>query len=77
MQYRLLFLKPDHRRTEHGVQFEGADDEQAINFVLKLHDDGPKELWCGARRVSTFRARSVERPQATTRGDTAGERRAH
>lgn len=67
MQYRLIFLKADDRRIEHRMQVECADDEQAINYVLDLEDDGPKELWSGSRRVLTIRAPSVERLQRTGR----------
>lgn len=73
MRYRLLFLKPD-RGAEQGMQFDRADDEQAINFVLGIDDDGAKELWCGSRRVSRFRERSIERPSAGSREFRSAQR---
>ena len=56
MIYRLYFLKSDGH-IEHAMEFDRADDAEAMRFVEGLKDDGGKELWQKTRRIAAFAPR--------------------
>jgi hypothetical protein len=52
-EYRLYFLNDDGH-IERALDIECEDDEAAIQAVLIIGGDQPKELWQRGRRVISF-----------------------
>jgi hypothetical protein len=59
--YRLYHVKHDHFA---GVDdFEAVDDVQAVRHAGSLDGTATAELWCGKRKIKTFK------PDAATGGE--------
>lgn len=56
--YRLYLMNLHSGHIEGAETFQSADDDEALGHVNQRNLEGPAELWCGARKVARFEARS-------------------
>ena len=53
--YRLCFINPKTEQVDREREIEANDDVDAAH-IARESDHRPLELWCGDRKVRTFRA---------------------
>jgi hypothetical protein len=54
-EYRLYFLEGVGALISYSHEFEAEDDEQAIRIAEAWREGRPAELWCGARKVTSWK----------------------